>query len=75
MQHNICGCKQSVRVSRKFIPTGRFRWVENLDSIGVLKYDDDIGYMLEADVEYPMTLARQQNELPFLPEKMKIGKV
>ena len=33
------------------------------------------GNVLEVDVEYPKRLHNQHNELPFLPEKMKLGKV
>jgi len=69
--NNLYGCS----MSRK-LPTGDFRWVEDLDAIDLLGYDDgDIGYMLEVDVDYPKTLTKQHNELPFLPEKMKLGKV
>ena len=32
-------------------------------------------YVLEADVEYPKELHKNHNELPFLAERMKIGKV
>ena len=33
------------------------------------------GYLLEVDVEYPKELHENHNELPFLAERMKIGKV
>ena len=33
------------------------------------------GYTLEVDVEYPKELHESHNELPFLVEKMKIGRV
>ena len=32
-------------------------------------------YVLEADAEYPKELHKNRNELPFLAERMKIGKV
>ena len=32
------------------------------------------GYLLEVDVKYPKELQENQNELPFLVEKMKIGR-
>ena len=32
------------------------------------------GYILEVDVDYPKSLHDQHNDLPFLPERMKIGK-
>ena len=39
-------------------------------------YDESsyIGYILEADVEYPERLHNLQNDLPFLPERMNIKK-
>ena len=33
----------------------------------------DEGYFLEADVEYPKNLFNLHRELPFLPERKKIG--
>ena len=36
---------------------------------------DKKGYILEVDVDYPRELHERHNELPFLPERMKIGKV
>ena len=58
------------------LPTHGFRWVENSDEIDVLGYEGgEDGYVLEVDVEYPKRLHNQHNELPFLPEKMKLGKV
>ena len=58
------------------LPTHGFRWVENPDEIDVLGYEGgEDGNVLEVDVEYPKRLHNQHNELPFLPEKMKLGKV
>ena len=34
--------------------------------------NSDIRYILEADVEYPKRLQNFHNDLPFLPERMKI---
>ena len=36
--------------------------------------DSDIGYILEVDVEYPKSLYHSHNNIPFLPERMKIKK-
>ena len=36
--------------------------------------DSDIGYVPGMDVEYPKTLHNFYNDLPFLPERMKIIK-
>ena len=33
------------------------------------------GYLLEFDKKYPKELHENHNELPFLAERMKIGKV
>ena len=50
---------------------------KDCDNIDVLNHNSegDVGYVLEVDVEYPKKLSRKHNELPFLPEKMKLGKV
>ena len=39
-------------------------------------YDEesDIGYLFVVDVEYPKNLHKIHNDLPFLPERMKINK-
>ena len=37
--------------------------------------ESDEDYFLEVDVQYPKTLHELHNDLPFLPEKMKIEKV
>ncbi|XP_066920804.1 uncharacterized protein [Clytia hemisphaerica] len=69
--NNLYGCS----MSRK-LPTGGFEWVEDPESIDILGYSDgDIGYVLEVDVDYSKTLHKLHNELPFLPEKMRLGKV
>ena len=36
--------------------------------------ESDIGYILEADVEYFNEIRELHNELPFLPERMEIEK-
>ena len=42
----------------------------------IKKYDEesDDGYIPEVDVEYPKDLHNLHNDLPFLPERMKINK-
>ena len=36
--------------------------------------DSDKGYILEVDFKYPKNLHGLHEDLPFLPERMKIGK-
>ena len=61
------------------LPTHGFLWkeAENLTSekIDKLVKKDERGYLLEVNVEYPKELHKNHNELPFLAERMKIGKV
>ena len=59
------------------LPTGGFKWVSTIEESDVMGYnnDSDVGYVLEVDVEYPKKLQKLHNELPFLPEKMRLGKV
>ena len=54
-----------------------FKWVKetsrfNEDFIKSYNEDSDIGYFLEVNLE---KLVNLRNELPFLPERMKIAKV
>ena len=49
-------------------------WAKNLDIYTdkfIKNYDDNInlGYLLEADIEYPKQLQGAHSDLPFLPEK------
>ena len=62
------------------LPTHGFRWINKVEEfkpekITKLVKKDSKGYILEVDVEYPKELHQSHNELPFLPEKTKIGKV
>ena len=54
-------------------------WMEDLSKIDedfIQNYDRDSykGYILDVDVEYPKNLYDLQNDLPFLPDRMKIDK-
>ena len=56
-----------------------FKWVEDLSQFkkDFIKNDDennDTGYFLEVDVEYPKNLFNLHSDLPFLPERKKIEK-
>ena len=60
------------------LPTHGFKWKNGEDftpeKIDKLVKKDKRGYLLEVDVEYPKELHENHNELPFLVEKMKIGR-
>ena len=60
------------------LPTHRFLWKKAEDftpeKIDELVKKDKRRYLLEVDVEYPKGLHENHNELPFLAERMKIGK-
>ena len=67
-------------ISQK-LPVDGFEWVEEDDLITfnesfIKNYDknSDKGYIIEADVKYPKNLHNLHSELPFLPERKKIGK-
>ena len=57
-----------------------FKWVEdtsefNEDFIKSYNAESDEGYFLKVDVKYPKNLHNLHNDLPLLPERMKIEKV
>ena len=63
----------------ELLPVNRFEWIEDLakidkDFINYYDKDSDKGYILEVDVKYPKNLHDLHCDLPFLPERMKIGK-
>ena len=35
--------------------------------------DGDVGYIIEADIEYPKELQSLDSDLPFLPERMNVN--
>ena len=61
------------------LPTHGFLWKEaegfTPEKKDKLVKKDKQGYLLEVDVEYPKELHENHNELPFLTERMKIGRV
>ena len=61
------------------LPTHGFKWENGEDftpeKIDELVKKDKRGYLLEVDVKYPKELHENHNELPFLTERMKIGRV
>ena len=60
------------------LPTHGFKWKNGEDftpeKIDELVKKDKKGYLLQVDVKYPKESHENHNELPFLVEKMKIGK-
>ena len=63
----------------KKLPVDGFEWVEDLSTIDedfIKNYDEDsdIGYFIEADIEYPKELHTLHIDLPFLPERMEVNK-
>ena len=61
------------------LPVNGFKWIEDTSEINeefIKNYDEnkDKGYILEVDVKYPRTLHNLHSDLPFLPERIKIGK-
>ena len=65
-------------MSQKFSVNG-FEWVEDLSQFKedfIKNYDEnsDEQYFLEVDVKYPKNSFNLHRDLPFLPERKKIGK-
>ena len=58
-----------------------FKWEKDIERYttekiaNLVKRNGRKGYLLEVDVEYPTELHDTHNDLPFMPEKMKINKV
>ena len=62
------------------LPVNNFEWIEdnsqfNEDFIKNYDEESDKIYFLEVDVQYTKKLHELHNDLPFLPERMKIEKV
>ena len=60
------------------LPVRGFRWMDDvskMDEDFVRGYDknDNKGYILEVDVDYPNELQNLHSDLPFLPERMVIN--
>ena len=61
------------------LPVNKFEWIKetsqfNEDFIKNYNEESDERYFLEVDVQYHEKLHELHNDLPFLPERMKIGK-
>ena len=64
----------------KKVPINKFEWIEDTSQFNeyfIKKYNEESnkGYFLEVDVQYREKLHELHNELPFLPERIKIEKV
>ena len=73
--NNLCGWATTQK-----LPVNNFEWIEdttqfNEDFIKTYNKESDERYFFEVDVQYLEKLHELYNDLPFLPEKMKIGKV
>ena len=61
------------------LPVNNFEWIKdtsqfNEDFINNYNEESDKGYLLEVDVQYLEKVHELHNDLPFLPERMKIEK-
>ena len=67
------------KMSQK-LPPNDFEWIKdtpqfNEDFIKNCNEEGDVGYFLEVDFQYPEKLYEPHNDVPFLPERMRIEKV
>ena len=61
-------------------PVTNFEWIKDTSQFNedfIKNYNEEVdeGYFLEVDDQYLEKLHERHNDLPFLPEKMKIEKV
>ena len=64
----------------KKLPVNGFKWVTKLNKINedfIKNYNknSNVGYFLDVDIEYPKNLHKMHSDLPFLPDRKKIGKI
>ena len=62
------------------LPVNKFEWIEdtslfNVEFIKSHNEESDEGYFLDVGIQYPEKIRELHNDLPFLPERMKIGKI
>ena len=60
------------------LPVRGFKWVNDIskideDFVKVYNKNDNKGYILDVDVDYPSKLQNLHSDLPFLPERMVIN--
>ena len=63
----------------KKLPYKNFRWVNEKKLIGLnpshIDGDDDTGYILQVDLEYPKDLHELHNDYPLAPENITINRI
>ena len=60
------------------LPVNNFEWIKDISQLNedfIKNYNEEKGYFQEVDVQYLEKLHELLNDLPFLPERMKIEKV
>ena len=55
------------------LPCGNFRFLDEPEHFDFrsVRHDDDMGYILEVDLQYPMELHDSHSDLPLAPEHLK----
>ena len=58
----------------RYLPYGRFKWLNNADNFDAnsISEKSPIGYVFEADLQYPDELHVFVNDYPLAPEKLAI---
>lgn len=58
------------------LPLANYEWIEefSIDEILQTKDDGNVGYFLEVDLDYPISLHDTHNDYPMCAERMSIGK-
>ena len=62
------------------VPVDTFEWIKytsqfNKDFVEKYNEENDEGYFLEVDIQYPEKLHELHDDLPFVPERLKIENV
>ena len=60
------------------LPENNFEWIKDTSQFNedfINNYESDEGYFFEIDAQYSKQLHELHNDLPFLPQRMKINKV
>ena len=60
----------------EYLPYEKFEWLENIDGFDFMSINeksDNIGYILEVDLEYPNELHELHNDYSLAPEKLAVS--